>query len=60
MFGSASLAPGEDFSDAIWAAAGRITENGYEVELAIPFRYLALSAAQRGADLGVIAYRSWP
>lgn len=61
MFGSASLAPAEDFSwDAIWEAAGRITAQGYEVELAIPFTSLRFPKGEREQTWGVIAFRAWP
>jgi hypothetical protein len=51
----------EDFSwDAIWKSAGRITEDGYIVEAAIPFKSLRFP---RGADVqtwGLSLERSWP
>jgi hypothetical protein len=51
----------EDFSwDAIWNSAGRITEDGYVVEVALPFKSLRFP---RGADVqswGLMIERSYP
>ncbi len=51
----------EDFSwDAIWNSAGRITERGYVVEVAIPFKSLSFQPTQADQRWGFIAERSWP
>lgn len=51
----------EDFSwDAIWASAGRITERGYVVEVAIPFKSLRFPDGAAEQSWGFIAERSYP
>jgi hypothetical protein len=51
----------EDFSwDAIWASAGRITEDGYVVEAAIPFKSLRFPRSTEVQTWGVILERSYP
>jgi hypothetical protein len=48
--------------NAIWDSAGRLTEDGYEVEMAIPFRQLRFPR-QRGDEeqrWGFLAYRDYP
>jgi hypothetical protein len=51
----------EDFSwDAIWASAGRITDWGYTIEMAIPFNQLRFPRASEGQTWGFSAERSWP
>jgi hypothetical protein len=51
----------EDFSwDAIWQSAGRITADGYEVEIAIPFNQLRFPRSQAAQTWGFDAFRSWP
>ncbi|MFQ6045415.1 MAG: DUF5916 domain-containing protein [Gemmatimonadales bacterium] len=51
----------EDFSwDAIWASAGRITDDGYTVEAAIPFRSLRFPKTRAAQTWGFIAERSYP
>lgn len=51
----------EDFSwDAIWAAAGRIENWGYAVEVAIPFNQLRFRASDGPQTWGFSAERSWP
>ncbi|MGH7631267.1 MAG: alpha/beta fold hydrolase [Gemmatimonadales bacterium] len=51
----------EDFSwDAIWASAGRIVDDGYVVELAIPFRSLRFPETAGEQTWGVLLERSWP
>lgn len=58
---SVSAAPGEDFTwDAIWRAAGRITGEGYVVEMAIPFSSLRFPRGDGEQTWGVILYRAWP
>ncbi len=47
--------------DAIWASAGRLTENGYEVEMAIPFSSLRFPPANGAPQTwGVDAVRVRP
>ncbi len=51
----------EDFSwDAIWASAGRITDFGYTVEVAIPFNQLRFPKGGKELTWGFSAERSWP
>jgi hypothetical protein len=52
---------GEDFSwDAIWDSAGRITPDGYDVEIAIPFGSLRFPAAAGERSWGFQPTRSYP
>jgi len=46
--------------DAIWASAGRITAEGYEVEAAIPFSSLRFVANGGSRTWGIDAVRIWP
>ncbi|MCH9649045.1 MAG: carbohydrate binding family 9 domain-containing protein [Deltaproteobacteria bacterium] len=46
--------------DAIWDSAGRITPEGYEVELAIPFSSLRFPHASGPQTWGLDALRFWP
>lgn len=51
----------EDFSwDAIWDSAGRITADGYVVEVAIPFKSLSFQPTESAQTWGLILERSWP
>ena len=51
----------EDFSwDTIWESAGRITDQGYVVEVAIPFTSLRFPRTDRVQTWGFIFERSWP
>src|SRR6185436_1439234 len=51
----------EDFSwDAIWNSAGRVTAEGYEVEVALPFRQLRFPATSGVQTWGFMATREWP
>ena len=51
----------EDFSwDAIWNSAGRVTAEGYEVEVALPFRQLRFPATSDVQTWGFMATREWP
>jgi hypothetical protein len=51
----------EDFSwDAIWESAGRIGDDGYVVEIRIPFRSLRFPARPGEQTWGMIIERSWP
>ncbi len=52
---------GEDFSwDAIWDSAGRITPEGYEVEIAIPFTSLRFPESAGERTWGFQPTRSYP
>jgi hypothetical protein len=46
--------------DAIWNSAGRIREDGYVVEVAIPFKSLRFPRGQGNGEWGVVLRRSWP
>jgi hypothetical protein len=51
----------EDFSwDAIWRSAGRVTAEGYEVEIAIPFNQLRFPRTEAAQTWGFDVFRSWP
>lgn len=51
----------EDWSwDAIWNAAGRITADGFIVEIAIPFRELRFRGGADALTFGLSAERSYP
>jgi hypothetical protein len=51
----------EDFSwDAIWDSNGLITEEGYQVELAIPFKSLRFPRSTEPQTWGFMAFRSLP
>ncbi len=51
----------EDFSwDAIWDSSGRITDDGYVVEIAIPFKSLGFQPTAEAQTWGFIADRSYP
>ena len=51
----------EDLSwDAIWDSAGRITERGYEVEIAVPFKQLRVPRTAAAQTWGFLAYRDYP
>lgn len=54
---------GGDFGrewDAIWDSAGRITGDGYLVEVAIPFSSLRFQPTSGDQEWGFDAVRSWP
>jgi hypothetical protein len=46
--------------DAIWASAGRVTETGYEVEIAIPFSSLRFPRTEGDQIWGFDALRFYP
>jgi hypothetical protein len=46
--------------DAIWSSAGRITNRGYMVEAAIPFRSLRFPSGAGIKTWGIFAWRQWP
>lgn len=51
----------EDFSwDALWRSAGRITPDGYVVEVAIPFKSLRFPQAAGPQSWGIILERVYP
>lgn len=51
----------EDSSwDAIWSSAGRITAEGYVVEMAIPFSSLRFQKGGTGQTWGFMPYRAYP
>jgi hypothetical protein len=51
----------EDFSwDALWRSAGRITPDGYVVEVAIPFKSLRFPQASGPQSWGIILERAYP
>ncbi|HSK77692.1 MAG TPA: DUF5916 domain-containing protein [Thermoanaerobaculia bacterium] len=51
----------EDFSwDAIWASEGRITDTGYVVEIAIPFKQLRFPRTNEPQTWGIEVFRSYP
>lgn len=51
----------EDFSwDAIWASAGRITADGYTVEMAVPFEQLRFPRTAEEQSWGFLARRNYP
>ncbi len=51
----------EDWSwDAIWDAEGRVTADGYIVEIAVPFSSLRFPAGQDIQTWGFMAARDWP
>lgn len=52
---------GENFSwDAIWDSEGRITDEGYVVEVALPFRSLKFPETAGSQSWGLILGRSYP
>jgi hypothetical protein len=46
--------------DAIWHSAGRLTDFGYEVEMAIPFNQIRFQGIDGPQIWGFDATRSWP
>lgn len=51
----------EDFSwDMIWHAAGRVSTEGYIVEVALPLKQLRFQAGSAPQQWGFEAFRSWP
>ncbi len=51
----------EDFSwDAIWQATGRITEDGFIIEIAIPFSSLRFPRTDAPQTWGIYFFRNWP
>jgi hypothetical protein len=50
----------DDSWDAIWFSAGRLTDFGYEVEMAIPFNQIRFQGTDGEQIWGFDAIRSWP
>jgi Domain of unknown function (DUF5916)/Carbohydrate family 9 binding domain-like len=51
----------EDFSwDAIWESAGRLTADGYVVEIAVPLQQLRIPSTEGPQTWGFMAIREWP
>ncbi|MGZ8709805.1 MAG: DUF5916 domain-containing protein, partial [Thermoanaerobaculia bacterium] len=51
----------EDFSwDAIWDSAGRLTADGYIVEIAMPLQQLRIPSQPGAQTRGFLAVREWP
>jgi hypothetical protein len=51
----------EDFSwDAIWASAGSITDDGFVVEVAVPFKSLRFPRTEGPQTWGFQAFRDYP
>lgn len=51
----------EDFSwDAIWDSAGRLTADGYVVEIAVPLQQLRIPSRGGAQTWGFMAVREWP
>lgn len=50
----------DDTWDAIWDSAGKLTDFGFSVEMAIPFRSLQFQPSEREQTWGFAALRSYP
>ena len=51
----------EDWTwDAIWDSAGRITDDGFEVEIAVPWKQLRFPRGERPQTWGFLALRAYP
>lgn len=50
----------DDSWDGLWTSAGRITAEGYDVEIRIPFSTLRFRDTDGARRWGVIAFRSYP
>ncbi len=51
----------EDFSwDAIWASEGKIVEDGYVVEVAVPFKSLRFPRSAEAQTWGIMLMRDYP
>lgn len=46
--------------DGLWQSAGRLTADGYDVELRIPFSTLRFPAAGGDQRWGISLFRNWP
>jgi len=56
----ASAGVAEPSWDAVWTSAGRVTDEGYEVEAAIPFRSLRFPDSGRPQTWEFYLRREWP
>jgi hypothetical protein len=52
--------PEDETWDAIWDSAGRLTPDGYEVEIALPFEQLRFQRVDGPQTWGVDVVRVWP
>ena len=50
----------DDSWNAIWESAGNVTDDGYEVEMAIPFNQIRFQKVDGKQVWGFDAIRSWP
>jgi hypothetical protein len=51
----------EDFSwDMIWKSVGRVTADGYIVEISLPLKQLRFPSGDEAQTWGFEAFRSWP
>ena len=51
----------EDWSwDTIWSSAGRVTAEGFVVEVALPFNQLRFPGTSAAQTWGIEVFRSWP
>jgi hypothetical protein len=50
----------DDSWDALWASAGKLTAEGYQVEMAIPFSSLRFPRSATPQIWGIDALRIWP
>ena len=50
----------DDSWDGLWTSAGRITAEGYDVEIRIPFSTLRFRGGEGPKRWGVIAFRAYP
>jgi len=50
----------DDSWDGLWTSAGRVTADGYDVEMRIPFSTLRFRNGDDAKRWGVIAFRSYP
>lgn len=56
-----NTASSEDWGwDMIWDSAGLITDEGYTVEIAVPFHQLRFPESKGALTFGFAAMRSWP
>ena len=58
--GGRQQGPSDPSWDAIWNSAGRITERGYLIEVAIPFKSLRFPSSSDVQTWGFFATRQWP
>ncbi|WP_162301453.1 carbohydrate binding family 9 domain-containing protein [Cognatilysobacter segetis] len=50
----------DDSWDGLWTSAGRVTADGYDVEIRIPFSTLRFRDTEGAKRWGVIGFRSYP